>query len=185
VGGGAPKNAFASKRAPTPFGQKQTAIHAILSGILPTNKGLIQRGLPAVRRPPLRWVVKLGFTSTRDLRRYFKSNNGSALMKLWTAALMMATLSGCGTIKTLIDEKGAADTLARHSSNCQSIPRAYSGAVYQFCTLNGPPVSGPHWSAPTIALDMALSAVADTVLLPYTGYQQYQQGDIKVRRKQY
>jgi uncharacterized protein YceK len=32
---------------------------------------------------------------------------------------------------------------------------------------------------------MALSAVADTVLLPYTGYQQYQQGDIKVRRKQY
>jgi uncharacterized protein YceK len=153
--------------------------------VLPTNRGLIQRGLPAVRRPPLRWVVKLGFTSTRDPRRYFKSNNGSALMKLWTAALMMATLSGCGTIKTLNDEKGAADTLARHSSNCQSIPRAYSGAVYQFCTLNAPPVSGPHWSAPTIALDMALSAVADTVLLPYTGYQQYQQGDIKVRRKQY
>ncbi|TDV47390.1 uncharacterized protein YceK [Pseudomonas graminis] len=106
-------------------------------------------------------------------------------MKPWIAACMIATLSGCGTIKTLNDEKGAADTLARHSSNCQSIPRAYSGAVYQFCTLNAPPVSGPHWSAPTIALDMALSAVADTVLLPYTGYQQYQQGDIKVRRKQY
>jgi uncharacterized protein YceK len=28
-------------------------------------------------------------------------------MKLWIAALMMATLSGCGTIKTLRDEKGA------------------------------------------------------------------------------
>jgi uncharacterized protein YceK len=106
-------------------------------------------------------------------------------MKLWIAALMMATLSGCGTIKTLRDEKGAGDTLARSSSYCHSLPRAYSGAIYQFCTLNAPPVSGPHWSAGVIAIDMGLSAVADTVVLPYTAYQQYQQGDIKVRRKQY
>jgi uncharacterized protein YceK len=34
-------------------------------------------------------------------------------------------------------------------------------------------------------LDLIISGIADTLVLPYTGYQQYQQGDIKVRRKQY
>jgi hypothetical protein len=32
---------------------------------------------------------------------------------------------------------------------------------------------------------MAISGIADTILIPYTGYLQYQQGDIQVRRKQY
>jgi hypothetical protein len=32
---------------------------------------------------------------------------------------------------------------------------------------------------------MVVSGVADTLVLPYTGYMQYQHGDIKVRRKQY
>jgi len=106
-------------------------------------------------------------------------------MKLWIAAGMVAVLSGCGTIKTLNDEKGAADDLARWQSNCQSIPRAYSGAAYQYCNLNGPQRSGPHWAAPPILLDMAVSGIADTILLPYTGYLQYQEGNIKIRRKQY
>lgn len=106
-------------------------------------------------------------------------------MKLGVAICAAAVLSGCGTVKTLNDEKGAADDLARWQSNCHSIPRAYSGASYQFCNLNAPARSGSHWSAGTIALDLALSGVADTVMLPYTGYLQYQHGDIKVRRKQY
>lgn len=106
-------------------------------------------------------------------------------MKLWIAGCLVLAISGCGTIKTLNDEEGAADDLAKWKSNCHSIPRAYSGVAYQFCNLDGPPRSGSHWAAPTIALDMAISGIADTILIPYTGYRQYQQGDIQVRRKQY
>lgn len=106
-------------------------------------------------------------------------------MKPWIAGLAIAALSGCGTIKTLNDEKGAADDLAHWQSNCNTIPRAYSGAAYQFCNLNAPQRSGSHWAAPTIVLDLMISGIADTLVLPYTGYQQYQHGDIKVRRKQY
>jgi uncharacterized protein YceK len=106
-------------------------------------------------------------------------------MKLWIASCFAVAISGCGTIKTLNDEEGAADNLAKWKSNCYSIPRVYSGAAYQFCNLDGPPRSGSHWAAPTIAMDLAISGIADTILLPYTGYLQYQQGDIKVRRKQY
>lgn len=106
-------------------------------------------------------------------------------MKLWIAGCLTVLISGCGTIKTLDDEKGAADNLAKWQSGCTSIPRIYSGAAYQFCNLNAPPRSGAHWAAPPILLDMVISGIADTVLIPYTGYTQYQQGDIKVRRKQY
>ena len=106
-------------------------------------------------------------------------------MKAGIALCAAALLAGCGTVKTLHDEQGAADNLARWQSNCHSIPRAYSGLSYQFCNLNAPARSGPHWAAPTILTDMALSGIADTLVLPYTGYLQYQQGDIKVRRKQY
>ncbi|MBZ9780843.1 YceK/YidQ family lipoprotein [Pseudomonas sp. REP124] len=105
-------------------------------------------------------------------------------MKLWIAVCLAAAVSGCGTIKTLTDEEGASDNLARWKSNCQTIPRAYSGAAYQFCNLNGPARSGPHWAAPPIVLDMAVSGIADTILLPYTGYLQYEQGDIQIRRRQ-
>lgn len=106
-------------------------------------------------------------------------------MKLWISVFAIAALSGCGTVKTLNDEKGAADDLARWQSNCNTIPRAYSGAAYQFCNLDGPQRAGSHWAAPPILLDLIISGIADTLVLPYTGYQQYQQGDIKVRRKQY
>lgn len=106
-------------------------------------------------------------------------------IKRWIAGCALVALTGCGTVKTLNDEKGAADDLARWYSNCNTIPRVYSGAAYQFCNLNSPQRSGAHWSAPTIALDLVVSGVADTFLLPYTGYQQYEQGDIKVRRKEY
>lgn len=104
-------------------------------------------------------------------------------MKLWIAGCLVAALSGCGTIKTLTDEEGAADNLAKWKSNCPTIPRIYSGAAYQFCNLNGPPRSDMHWDSRSVALDIAISCVADTVLIPYTGYQQYHQGNIQVRRK--
>lgn len=109
---------------------------------------------------------------------------GKDPMKLWITACLAAVLSGCGTIVTLTNEKGAADDLASWHSHCQTIPRAYSGVAYQFCTLNGPERFGGQSPASGVVFDLVLSGVADTVLIPYTGYQQYQLGSIPVRRKQ-
>ncbi|MEB0039652.1 MULTISPECIES: YceK/YidQ family lipoprotein [unclassified Pseudomonas] len=103
-------------------------------------------------------------------------------MRSWIAGCLVAAISGCGTLKTLHDEEGAADNLAKWQSECHSIPRTYSGAAYQFCNLNGPPRSGSHWAASPIVLDMVISSIADTMLLPYTGYLQYQHGNIRIRR---
>nr|WP_314578944.1 YceK/YidQ family lipoprotein [uncultured Pseudomonas sp.] len=105
-------------------------------------------------------------------------------MKVWITACCVAALSGCGTIKTLNDEKGAADDLASGHSNCHSIPRAYSGVAYNYCVLDGPEKYGVHSSAEAIVIDVLLSSVTDTVLLPYTLYQQGERGSIQVRRKQ-
>jgi len=104
-------------------------------------------------------------------------------MKGYIAGFLIAALSGCGTVKTLNDEEGAADDLARWNSNCASIPRTYSGTAYQFCSLNGPARMAADWEARQVALDMALSALADTVLVPYTLYRQAQYGPIPIRRK--
>lgn len=106
------------------------------------------------------------------------------VLKPWIIGFLLASLSGCGTLTTLMDEPGAADDLAKWRSNCEEIPRFYSGAAYQFCNLNSPARSGSHWSAPPVLLDMVLSAIADTVMIPYTGYQQYKHGSILIRREQ-
>jgi len=105
-------------------------------------------------------------------------------MKVWMTACLAAGLSGCGTIVTLTNEKGAADALASWHSHCQTIPRAYSGVAYQFCTLNGPERVSGQSAASGAVYDLVLSGIADTVLIPYTGYRQYQLGSIPVRRKQ-
>ncbi len=106
-------------------------------------------------------------------------------MKLWTAGLLVAALTGCGTVRSVSDESKAVDDLAKWSTSCHSIPRAYSGVAYQYCNLNGPARSGAHWAPFTILLDMAASGIVDTVLLPYTGYQQYKRGNVPVRRLEY
>lgn len=105
-------------------------------------------------------------------------------MKLWIAGCAIALLSGCGTIKTLNDEKGAVDDLASWHSECKTIPRTYSGTAYQFCNLNAPERYGSHEGAKDVGFDLVLSAVADTVVLPYTVYMQAQHGAIPVRRKE-
>ena len=106
-------------------------------------------------------------------------------MKLWIGLACGLALSGCGTIETVSDESKAVDNLARWGSDCHSISRAYSGLAYQFCNLNGPARSGNHWSAGTVFVDMGLSTIADTLILPYTGYQQYKRGNVPIRRLEY
>ncbi|WP_313738715.1 YceK/YidQ family lipoprotein [Pseudomonas sp.] len=107
------------------------------------------------------------------------------MKELWMGMTLALALGGCGTVRTVSNESKAVDDLAKWQTNCHTIPRAYSGVAYQFCNLNGLPRTGPHWATFPILLDMAASGIVDTVVLPYTGYQQYRQGNVPIRRLEY
>ncbi|XHF34109.1 YceK/YidQ family lipoprotein [Pseudomonas chlororaphis] len=110
-------------------------------------------------------------------------------MKIKYILLMLATASasGCGTINTTFrDDAVASNKLARWHSHCDSVPRIYSGTAFDYCTLDAEPRQSTgfdgHPAAALIVLDMGLSAVADTVVLPYSIYLQNKHGDIKKAR---
>lgn len=108
-------------------------------------------------------------------------------MKRLSMLLVSLSLAGCGTINTVFkDDSIASYKLARGQSHCDSIPRIYSGAALDYCTLNAEPRKSAgfdgHPSAPLMLLDLALSGVADTVVLPYTIYRQHKSGDIAKAR---
>ncbi|AMS22122.1 hypothetical protein AYK59_19020 [Pseudomonas synxantha] len=101
--------------------------------------------------------------------------------------LAAASASGCGTINTTFrNDAVASSKLARWHSHCDSVPRIYSGAIFDFCTLDAEPRKSTGFAgypAPAlIILDMGASAVIDTVLLPYTIHLQNKHGDIKKAR---
>lgn len=79
-------------------------------------------------------------------------------------------LAGCGTVSTVLqDDASAAQGLRKQKTYCQSIPRVYSGLAYDFCVLNAPP-DPTGMLVPFVLLDLALSGVLDTAVLPYTLY---------------
>ncbi|TDF80697.1 YceK/YidQ family lipoprotein [Pseudomonas sp. H9] len=99
----------------------------------------------------------------------------------------LISLTGCGTLNTVFrDDSVTSNKLARWHSHCDSLPRIYSGAALDFCALNAEPRDwvgfDGHPTAPLVALDMALSAVVDTAILPYTVYLQNKYGDIPKTR---
>lgn len=95
-------------------------------------------------------------------------------------------LTGCGTVQTLAPEKGKVKISYKDKkSYCQSIPRVYSGVAHNFCQLYGEPDRTSYGTAaqvPFWAIDTMVSAVADTLVLPYTVTRQMQDGSIKVVR---
>lgn len=92
-------------------------------------------------------------------------------MRAYYLLHLFLLLCGCGTIKTTVqDERVISDTLRARATYCTSIPRVYSGLAYNWCLLNAPPTTIKGWN-PTLEstiLDMGLSAIADTVMLPFT-----------------
>lgn len=101
--------------------------------------------------------------------------------------LAAASASGCGTINTTFrDDAVASNKLAHWHSHCDSVQRIYSGAVFDYCTLDAEPRQSTgfdgHPAPALIVLDMGLSAVTDTLLLPYSIYLQNKHGDIKKAR---
>lgn len=89
-------------------------------------------------------------------------------------------LSGCGTAASVMQmDADVARDMRKQKTYCQSIPRIYSGLAFDFCVLHAPPdPSGVL--VPFVLLDLPLSGVLDTVVLPYTIYQQVVDGNIGI-----
>lgn len=108
-------------------------------------------------------------------------------MKFVSTLLVSISLAGCGTVNTVFrDDMISSNKLARWHSHCDSIPRIYSGAAFNYCALNAEPRRfvgfDGHPGVSLIVFDLALSGIADTVMLPYTIYLQSEHGDIPKAR---
>ncbi|AUG41856.1 YceK/YidQ family lipoprotein [Pseudomonas chlororaphis] len=105
-------------------------------------------------------------------------------MKTCFLLLAVLMLSGCGTIDTVFREDAvASQKLKERKSYCGGVPRIYSGVTYDFCSMHAPvPENGRTPTGPAstqgMLLDMAVSGVLDTLLLPYTIYQQQTDGSL-------
>ncbi|MEJ5060320.1 MULTISPECIES: YceK/YidQ family lipoprotein [unclassified Pseudomonas] len=96
------------------------------------------------------------------------------------SGVISLALTGCGTAVTVLqDDAGAAQSLRRQKTYCQSIPRVYSGLAYDFCVLNAPP-DPTGILVSLVLLDLALSGALDTAVLPYTIYRQGVDGNIQI-----
>lgn len=100
-------------------------------------------------------------------------------------ALCTATLlAGCGTAMTTttrgIDHVETTTFAAQ--TQCRSIPRVYSGVIYDTCTsfLHNAQndAAFQQWKIIPYLIDGVASAAADTLLLPYTAYRQYADGSL-------
>ncbi|BFM10107.1 YceK/YidQ family lipoprotein [Simiduia litorea] len=95
---------------------------------------------------------------------------------------MVLSISACGTSSTL----SKSDTeikakLSQHRTACKSIARVFSGVAYDICRLNTLPNSTFYNPLLVVYLiDTPVSAVFDTVALPYTVIKQSQAGNIEL-----
>lgn len=96
------------------------------------------------------------------------------------AGTFSMALAGCGTAVTVLQgDEEAARSLRKQKTYCQTIPRVYSGMAHDFCLLHAPP-EPTGFLVPFVLLDLTLSGVFDTVVLPYTIYRQAVDGSIKI-----
>ncbi|WP_455921236.1 YceK/YidQ family lipoprotein [Pseudomonas putida] len=107
-------------------------------------------------------------------------------MKPFLAVCLALLLSGCGSIITVLrDDSVTSKQLADAKSYCGAVPRVYSGVMFDFCVLHAPPEDERNYSSSppiVVVLDMALSGLVDTVVLPYTFVRQHRDGSIDITR---
>ena len=102
------------------------------------------------------------------------------IMAALGVSVAVLLLSGCGTVNSVMRKEGdTARELRLVKTYCQSIPRAYSGVAFDFCMLHAAP-DPTGFLIPFVLVDIAVSAVADTVVLPYTIYRQSADGNISI-----
>ncbi|KAB2526527.1 YceK/YidQ family lipoprotein [Pseudomonas sp. GXM4] len=103
-----------------------------------------------------------------------------SMKKMVTLSVLFWVLSGCGSVSTVLQaDADAARDLRKKKTYCQSIPRIYSGVAFDFCTLNAPP-DPAGMLAPFVLFDLPLSAVFDTLSLPYTVYRQITDSNLSI-----
>lgn len=104
------------------------------------------------------------------------------IKKIVTLGIVSLTVSGCGTLNTVLREDIAATReLRKQKTYCEAIPRVYSGVAFDFCLLHAAP-DPTGVLIPLVLADIAVSGALDTVVLPYTVYRQVRDGNIKVYR---
>ncbi|MGF6487922.1 YceK/YidQ family lipoprotein [Pseudomonas frederiksbergensis] len=107
-------------------------------------------------------------------------------MKTQVMLLAAMILTGCGTFQTVVrSDEAAAKSLKEQKTYCGAVPRIYSGVTYDFCSLHAPPGPGIdeykyNNGTPFVLIDLVISGVLDTMLLPYTIYRQQADGSIIV-----
>lgn len=100
--------------------------------------------------------------------------------------LLTIVFGGCATTKTVnIPENGAIPINHWNSTtHCDSLPRIYSGVAHNACfALFAERNNAAIYNSFEVGgyiLDSVASAVADTLILPYTICTQYQRGNIEV-----
>lgn len=109
------------------------------------------------------------------------------MRKIQTVIFLLAVAcSGCATTKTVnvIDNGAIGNSHWNSRTHCNSLPRIYSGVAHNACfALFAERTGGAVYNsfeAGGYLLDAFASAVADTLVLPYTIYTHYQWGNIKV-----
>jgi uncharacterized protein YceK len=103
-------------------------------------------------------------------------------MKKIVVSGLCILLSACGTLSTISgDQPEIGRKLTKHKSHCETMPRVYSGVAYNVCKMNSAPTDWGTIHLSFAILDSFLSAGLDTVALPYTAYQQTQNGQLDLR----
>ncbi|AZF40664.1 hypothetical protein C4J87_0475 [Pseudomonas sp. R1-43-08] len=111
---------------------------------------------------------------------------------MWTLIVRLSVLlgislllGGCGTATTVLrGDDVTVRELRGKKTYCQSVSRIYSGVAYDLCVLHGPPSSAGGLSLngiPWAILDVPVSGVLDTLVLPYTLYRQNADGNLELR----
>jgi uncharacterized protein YceK len=103
-------------------------------------------------------------------------------MKFIWLAFAVLSLTACGTVTTLSNsDYEIASKLKRQNSNCESIPRVYSGVSYNVCKMNSNKNSIYFdWLLGFYLLDSVASAATDTVALPFTVFSQEKNGNLMI-----
>jgi uncharacterized protein YceK len=100
----------------------------------------------------------------------------------FTLVITCIVLTGCGSISTIPKSSNEIKfDLTIKKTKCDFIPRLYSGVAYDFCRLHAEPEQFYNEAILGFYLfDFMFSGVVDTVALPYSGYLQYENGNIEL-----
>ena len=103
-------------------------------------------------------------------------------MRITFVFLVVFCIQACGTITTLSEtDQRISSNLKRKDTYCEKMSRVYSGVSYDFCYLNSKPNTTEFdLLVGYYLIDGVLSAVSDTLVLPYTIYQQSEKGSIQI-----